>query len=255
MKKIIYIYLLAVLMAACGTNNSQVDKIKVEIPEALADNRNAKELIEDMTEAVNTCRNNMAVGAKFAIEQEKSGSDSLTFKQGFKAAKFAAKMMFAARKIEKIRDEAQELKPQLSQAEWTALETKLDELETRTGDLNPEDLGLSEEELAKFKEAGELHIGKEQNEIRDKEVMDKNAVSEQQNMEDGLALRETEESIMQSVNANNEAQQADGNSEGGFGWIGILFVILVFVLIIFRGKRKASRYKQQIKNVSKAFFK
>ena len=71
MKKIIYISILALAVAACGSNKSEVEKIQVEIPEVLTDNKDAKELVEDMTDAVNNCRANMATGAKFAIEQEK----------------------------------------------------------------------------------------------------------------------------------------------------------------------------------------
>jgi hypothetical protein len=229
MKNIIYLSLLALLLAACGANKSQVEQIEVEIPAALNDNEDAKELIEDMTDAVNSCRENMAIGAQFAIEQEKSGSDSLTFKQGFKAAKFATKMMLSAKKIEKIREEALLLQPELSETDWLILETKLDELETSVGDLNPEDLGLSEEEIAKFKEDGELHLGNESSEAI--ESLNEETALNQQDLESGMALRQLEEEISQSASANNQMQQEDSNS--GSGWIAIGFIVLVIGLVIF----------------------
>lgn len=229
MKKIIYISILALTLAACGSNKSEVEKIQVEIPEALTNNKDAKELVEDMTDAVNTCRHNMAIGAQFAIEQEKSGSDSLTVKQGFKAAKFAVKMMFAAKKIEKIRAKALELKPELSETEWTALETKLDALETSVGDLNPEDLGLSEEEIAKFKEEGELHLGNENSEAI--ESINEETAINQQDVESGMALRQLEEEISQSASANNQMQEEESNSSSGWGVLA--FTILIIGLVIF----------------------
>jgi hypothetical protein len=251
MKKIIYLSILAVLLAACSSNKSEVEKIEVQIPTELQNNDDAKELVEDMTDAVNSCRENMAIGAQFAIEQEKSGSDSLTMKQGFKAAKFAAKMMFAAKKIEKIRAEALELKPELSETEWTVLEVKLDALETSVGDLNPEDLGLSEEDLAKFKEEGELHLGNENSEAV--ELVNEETASNQADLESGMALRELEESIIQSANGNNEMEQAENNSEGGLGWIGILFTILVIVLVVIGVRRSIRSYKRKFRNASDTF--
>jgi hypothetical protein len=229
MKKFIYISILALILTACGSNKSEVEKIQVEIPEALTNNKDATELIDDMTDAVNTCRNNMAIGAKFALDHEKSGVDSLTVKEGFKAAKFAAKMMFAAKKIEKIRGKALELKPELSETEWTALEAKLDALETSVGDLNPEDLGLSEEELAEFKEKGELHLGNGSSEAI--ELNEEETASNQQDLESGMALRKLEEEISQSASANNQMQQEESN--GGSGWFVLVFTILVIVLVIF----------------------
>ncbi|SMO80367.1 hypothetical protein SAMN06265379_10837 [Saccharicrinis carchari] len=253
MKKTIYILLLATILIACGSNKSKVEEIQVEIPAALNDNTVAKELIEDMTDAVNSCRQNMATGAKFAIEQEKSGSDSLTVRQGFKAAKFAAKMMIAAKKIEKVKDEALQLKEQLNATEWAALETKLDELETRVGDLNPEDLGLSEEEIARFKAEGELHIGKEAMAKTDEPVTEKELAANQEDLENGAALRELEESVVQTANENDKMQQAENDSAGGSGWFVILFIILVFVLIIFGVTRRVKSYKQKFRNTSNTF--
>lgn len=228
MKKIIYISILAVLLAACGSNNSEVENIKVEIPEALTNNADAKELVEDMTDAVNSCRNNMAIGAQFAFEQEKSGSDSLTFKQGFKAAKFAAKMMFAAKKIEKVRAEAQELKPELSETEWLALETKLDELETSVGDIDPEALGLSEEDINNLKAEEGLEASAEEQELRPEELE-----QNKQDLESGMALREQEMDIQQTARENAEAQGSDNESNGGSGWLAIAFTLLVIFLVIF----------------------
>ena len=248
MKKIIYISILAIFFAACGSNNSQVEKIEVEIPVALQSNSEAKELIEDMTDAVNTCRENMAIGAKFAIEHEKSQSDSLTVKQGIKAGMFAAKMMFAAKKIEKIRVEAQELKAELSETDWLILETKLDELETSVGDLNPEDLGLSEEEIKKLKEE-ELHFSEE--ELEESQSSEEEIAVNQQDLESGMALREMDESIIQSANANNETPQTENKS--GSNRLSILFTILVIVLVIIGVMRSIRVYKRKFRNASDTF--
>lgn len=253
MKKIIYISFLAILLAACGSNKSEVEKIQVEIPAALNDNKDAKELIEDMTDAVNTCRANMATGAKFAIEQEKSGSDSLTFKQGIKAAKFAAKMMFAAKKIEKVREEAELLKPELNEAEWLALETKLAELETSVGDLNPEDLGLSEEDIAKLKDEGGLQIGEEAMASEEQAVVEEELTTNPEDLEKGMALRELEQELMEQAHADSEAQQAENNNEGGSSWFVLPFIILVFVLIIFGVRRSARASKRKLINASETF--
>lgn len=239
MKRIIYITLLAFLLAACGGNTSEVEPIAVEIPVALNSNADAKELIEDMTDAVNTCRENMAIGAKFAIEQEKNGSDSLTVKQGFKAAKFAAKMMLSAKKIEKIRAEALELKAELNETDWLILETKLDELESSVGDINPEAIGLSEEDIAKMKTEEELHFGELE------EVVEKDPVTEQQDLESGMALREMEESIMQSANANNEIQDTENKSDSN--WLNIAFTILVIVLVVYGLMRTIKSYKRKLR--------
>lgn len=247
MKTIIYISILAFLLAACGSHETNIAEIATEIPEELSQNKEAKALIEDMTDAVNSCRENMTVGAKFAIEQEKSASDSLTFKQGVKAAKVAAKMMFSAKKIEKIRDKAEQLKPELSTAEWIALEAKLDELEKSVGDLNPEDLGLSEEEFASVRAEGELQIGNEQHTIKEE------LVATQKNLEDGAALRKMETEIAQSADADNKMQQAENNSESGFGWFGILIIILVFILIIVGIKRSIRASRQKLRNASNSF--
>lgn len=245
MKKIIYICFLAVLLAACSSNKSEIEKIEVEIPVALQSNSEAKELIEDMTDAVNTCRENMAIGAKFVLEQEKSGSDSLTVKQGFKAGMFAAKMMFAAKKIEKIRAEAQELKPELSETDWLILETKLDELETSVGDINPEALGLSEEDIAKMDAEKKSHLGEEEN------VSEAVPTENQEDLGSGMALRQMEEEIMQSANANNETQQTE--TRGGAGWMSIVFLLLVVVLVIIGVMRSIRVYKRKFRNASDTF--
>lgn len=244
MKKIIYLSLLAVLIAACGSHENKVTEIPIEIPAALTNNKDAETLIKEMTDAVNTCQNNMAIGAQFAIEQEKSGSDSLTVKQGFKAAKFAAKMMFAAKKIEKIRAKALELKPELSETEWTALEAKLDALETNVGDLNPEDLGLSEEEIANFKAEGELHIGEDEN------VVEEEIVANQQDSESGMALRQMEAEIMQEAQANNNSQNSNNESSGTSA---ILFTILVIVLVIIGVVLTIRKYLRKIRNARDTF--
>ncbi len=244
MKNIFYIIFLAVVLTACGSNNSEVEKIEIEIPAVLSSNADAKELIEDMTDAVNSCRENMTIGAKFAIEQEKSGSDSLTVKQGFKAAKFAAKMMFAAKKIEKIRAEALELKPELSETDWLILETKLDELETSVGDLNPEVLGLSEEEIQKLKAEEELHLGEDENVVKEE------IVANQQDLESGLALRQMEAEIMQDAQASNNSQ--DSNNEIS-GTSAILFTILVIVLVIIGVILTIRKYLRKMRNARDAF--
>ena len=235
-------------MAACGSNKSKVEEIQLEIPVALVDNADAMELIEDMTDAVNSTRKNMAEGAKFAIEHEKNGSDSLTFRQGVKGGIFAMKMMLSARKIEKIREKVKQLKPELNEPEWTALEVKINELEARVGDLNPEDLGLTEEEIAKLKAEEELRFGEDENAIE--EELD----ATQEETENAMALREMEQELMQSANPNNEMQQSESNDEGGIGWLGILFPILVFGLIIFGVTRSIKTYKRRFKNVSNSFF-
>lgn len=247
MKNIFYISILAIILTACGTNKSEVAEIQLEIPEVLMDNAEAKELIEDMTEAVNSTRMNMAEAAKFAIEQDKNGSDSLTFWQGIKAGKVALKMMLSAEKIEQVGEEAQLLKPNLSETEWMALDGKINELEAKVGDINPEALGLSEEEIAKLKAEEELLIGAEEKRV------DSDPMAEQQDLERGMALREMEESQMQSANANNEMQQSASDEESFSGWVSILFVILVFVLILFGVVRRLKRAKRHFKNASNDF--
>lgn len=249
MKNIIYISLLAIFLVACGPKNSEVEKIKVEIPEALRENAEAKELIEDMAEAVNSCRNNMAIGAQFAIEQEKSGSDSLTFKQGIKAAKFAAKMMFAAKKIEKIREKTQLLKPELSDAEWLALETKIDELETSVGDINPQDLGLTEDEIRVLKTKDEWSTEEDLIVLEDMEVEEQ--TTNQEDLESGMALREMEQELMQSANTNSETQQTETESDSN--WKSIAFTLLIIVLVIFGIMRSVRVYKRKFRNASDTF--
>lgn len=151
MKKITYLTLIVLLFVACGSNKSKVADVEVEIPEILKNNEVASELIENMTAAVNVCRNNMVLGAQFALEQEKTGVDSLSIGQGLKAAKFAAKMMLSAKKIENIREEVVALKSGLSENEWLALDNRINELEASIGNLTPEELGLSEEDVERLK--------------------------------------------------------------------------------------------------------
>lgn len=244
MKNLIYISLLAILMTACGSNKNQVEPIQLEIPEVLMDNAEARELIEDMTDAINSIRESMAEGVQFALENDKSGTDSLTFWQGIKAGKMALKMMRSAEKVEKVRQEVQLLKPNLSEMEWMALEEKINELEAMVGDINPEAMGLSEEDIAKLKAEEELHIG-------EKEI---DTVAEQQGLEDAMELREMEESQMQSANLTNETPISQTNDESGSGWLALLFIVLVFALIIFGFVRKIKLAKRRLKNVSNDFF-
>jgi len=244
MNRITYILLLVILLASCGGNKSEVEPIAVEIPVALSSNADAKELIKDMTDAVNNCRENMAIGAKFVLEQEKSGADSLTAKQGFKAGMFAAKMMFAAKKIEKIRAEAEELKPELSETDWLILETKLDELETSVGDLDPKALGLSEEDMAKMDAEKELRLEEEES------VNEVVQAENPEDLESGLALRQLEAEIMQEAQTSNDSQNSNNESSGTFA---ILFTILVIVLVIIGVILTIRKYLRRMRNAKDTF--
>ncbi|MDY0078243.1 MAG: hypothetical protein RBR87_13320 [Bacteroidales bacterium] len=247
MKIIFYIIMFAIILASCDTNKSELEEIQLEIPEVLMDNSEAKALIEDMTDAVNSIRTNMVEGVQFAAEQNKSGTDSLSFWQELKAGKMVIKMMLSTEKMEQVMEEALLLKPSLSEAEWLALNTKISELEAQVGDLNPEALGLSEEEIAKLKAEEALRIDAEG------QGVDEEVIADKQELESAIALREMEKSQMLSDEINTGMQQSASDGQGIPSWLGLLFVIVVFGFIIFAKVARLKQVKRRFNNASSDF--
>lgn len=163
----------------------------------------------------------MAKAVKFSIAQEKSEADSLTMKQGLKVGVVAAKIMFAQKKMEEINDEVLLLKPELNEDQRIALEGIMAELESNIGNLDPETLGLSEEELAKFKAGEDLQISN---------VETRPAQGERDSLE---ILREEAISQMKREGIYEEPEETTGETKDVPLWLSIAFPVFVIGLIIF----------------------
>ncbi len=206
------------ISVACSSN---IEKIPVEIPKELQGNNEAEAVIEDMTEAVNDCRTYMQKATRFAIEQEKNGKDSLSITQGLKVAMIAGKIMLSQRKIEQCHLQVDQLSNQLSEVQLSSLKNCINTLEDRIGEINTEELGLSDEELATIKKGGSLKFGNQESDVAQKE------------MDSIMALREEAIAQMKSEGSYKEPVQKPGNVVEPPLWFSIAFPILVIVLMLF----------------------
>ncbi len=213
--------LCSVLTIQSCESKPKVEKISPDIPKELQGVEEAEHLISEMSDVVFSIRKNMAKAAAFAIAQEKSDVDSLTVKQGLKVGVIAARMMLSQKKMEEIKEEVLLLKPGLSEQQCIALDGIMADLESSVGDINPEALGLSEEELAQLKAGDDLQFG-------DAESLADQRVSDSLN-----ALRD--EAIAQMKAEGNYEEPEASNAEGKDVplWISIAFPIFVLGLMIF----------------------
>ncbi len=213
--------MIIVIIAISVGCSSNIEKVTVEIPPQLKDNKEAVEVIEDMTEAVNDCREYMQKATKFAIAQEKSGADSLSITQGLKVAMIAGKIMLSQKKIEKCHLRVDQLSKNLSRDQSFALVNCINNLEDRIGEINTEALGLSDEELAKLKKGDDLNYGNQTTDVSQKET------------DSITALREEAIDQMKSEGIYTEPAQKPGNVIEPPIWFSIAFPIFVIGLMIF----------------------
>lgn len=205
---------------SCGSK-PKVEKITPDIPIELEGLVEVEDLISEMSDVVYALQKNMAKAVKFSIAQDKSESDSLTMKQGLKVGVVAAKMMLAQKKMEEIKDEALLLKPELSEDQWIALESILAELESNIGNLDPETLGLSEEELIQLKAGEGLQFGNVE------------PSPDQREMDSIQAFREEAIEQMKAEGIYEEPEETTGETKDVPLWLSIAFPVFVIGLIIF----------------------
>lgn len=205
---------------SCGSK-PKVEKIIPDIPIELEGLVEVEELVFEMSDAVYSMQKNMAKAVKFSIAQEKNEADSLTMKEGLKVGVVAAKIMFAQKKMEEINDEVLLLKPELNEDQWLALESIMAEMESSIGNLDPETLGLSEEELAKFKAGEDLQFSNVETRPEQREI-------------DSLEyLREEAISQMKREGIYEEPEEATDESKDVPLWLSIAFPVFVIGLMIF----------------------
>ncbi len=214
-----------VVFTACSSN---IEKIPIEIPKELQGNKDAEAVIEDMTDAVNDCRKYMQKATKFAIEQKKSGDDSLSITQGLKIAMIAGKIMLSQRKIEKCHNQVDQLSPNISESQSFALASCIKNLEDKIGEINTEALGLSDEELSTLKDGGSLDFNNPKTDASQKKI------------DSIMAMRKEAIGRMKYEGSYKEPIEKPGNVIEPPLWFSIafpVFVVGLMIIILFMGIR------------------
>ncbi|MCW3788144.1 hypothetical protein [Plebeiibacterium sediminum] len=206
------------ILIACTSN---IEKIPLEIPKELHGNKKAEAIIEDMTNAVNDCRNYMQKATKLAIKQMKSGNDSLSITQGLKIAMITGKIMLSQNKIEKYHNQVDQLSQDLSESQSMALINCVNSLEDKIGEINTEELGLSDEELTTLKNGGNLDFNNQKSNVSQKKI------------DSIMAMRNEAIGNMKPEGNYKEPIEKPGNVIEPPLWFSIAFPIVVVGLMIF----------------------
>ena len=138
-----------VLLVFSACSGGKVEKIALKIPPELEGNQQVTELIGEMTDAVNECRE---ASMKIARVTKKNNSGTLSMSQSLKLAGISLGFAKAHEKMSTCISQAKDLGDNLTLVQHSALLDCLKNLENRSLQFdNPEALGMTREEFEQFK--------------------------------------------------------------------------------------------------------
>ena len=225
---------------------SQKHKVDYVIPPELQGQAEVIEAMDEMAEAVGECQLAMQKAVKFAIGLEKGQTDSLSMGQGIKGAFAVSKVMLAKKHMDEAKEKADLLKKDLSVLQIAVLDSVFKSLESHIGDINPEELGLSEEELAELKAGGNLNFGNMEEEsprsqaAKDSIEAEAAYIAEQHRLHD---------EYLKSQGLYEEPKTQSKAVETPM-WVGIAFPILVLLLMGTFFVIKIKRFIKGVKRVA-----
>ena len=242
MKNSLLLLILLCLWASC----SQKRKVDYVVPANLKDQPEAVAVIDEMAEAVGECQAAMQKAVKFAISVEKNNTDSLSVGQGIKGAFAVSKVMLAKKHIDEAKDRAAVLSQELSVKQILALDSVIKQMESQIGDINTDELGLSEEELARLKAGGNLEFGSMLDQTPQSQAAKDSIEAEAKYIQEQHRLHDE---WMKSQGVSHETSSSSKGIETPM-WVGIAFPIIVLGLIIVFFVVKLRRFMKGIKRVA-----
>lgn len=218
---LILVTIFACLFTACH---------QTEIPVELQNNEQAIEYLTDLDKTVTKFNNRVMDLAVLTGGKDINNSDSLTTGQKLKLAKIAGQFMLASKKIEELIDNKSAIESTLNESELKAFTIRCRELENKMGNLNFEELGLNEEQIAGLKQKfDEYKIHKQQEKAyNDSLVAEYNLQKVDSSV---VEAKPTSNNKTQKVTKANRWKIIAGFS---FGFLVILFLVIVAIIKVIR---------------------
>lgn len=198
---------------------------QTEIPVELQNNELAVEYLTDLDKTVNKFNKRVMDLAVLTGGKDLNNADSLTTGQKLKLAKIAGQFMLVSKNIEKLIENKTAIEKTLTATELKAFTIKCNELENKMGNLNFEELGIDEQQVAGLKQKfDEYKIHNQQEKAYNDSLV---AAYNVQKADNSVAeVKTTSNNEAQKVTKENRWKIITGFS---LGFILIIFLVIIFI--------------------------